>query len=286
MTIATAIRHLAAALESVYDSTEARALARRVVGHRLGLAPHELTLRGAEELTNAEILARIADDQRRLLACEPVQYVLGTAPFLELELAVGPGVLIPRPETEELVQLVAQTLGGAAAPRVLDVGTGSGCIAVGLAQLLPRADVWGMDVSAAAIAIARRNGALVGERVRWLEADVFGEWPAALRDLDAIVSNPPYVPQREAAELAPHVRDFEPHLALFVPDEDPLRYYRRLAEAGRTALRAGGRLWLETHTAYAADVVDLLFDAGYGELGAAEDFTGRPRFVYGCNGEQ
>ena len=215
-----------------------------------------------------------------------MQYVLGTAPFLDLDLEVGPGVLIPRPETEELVQLVVaeckQAHPAVAAPRLLDVGTGSGCIAVALAHYLPRAAVFGLDVSEEALAIARRNGARYGHRVTWLRADIFEDQaPAGAPGggFNAIVSNPPYVPQREAAAMAPHVRDHEPALALFVPDADPLRYYHRLAEVGRQRLRPGGRLYLETHTDYAAAVAALLRRARYHDVRVHDDLTGRPRFV-------
>ncbi|MBC7447747.1 MAG: peptide chain release factor N(5)-glutamine methyltransferase, partial [Hymenobacteraceae bacterium] len=215
--IATFLRSFTADLAAAYDPAEARALARRVLGHRLGLAPHELALSGGKALS-AQQHQRLTDDQRRLLANEPVQYILGTAPFLDLELEVGPGVLIPRPETEELVQLVVAEQRSVLTPRLLDVGTGSGCIAVALGQYLPRADVTGLDVSAEALTIARRNGQRYGDRVRWLQTDVFGELTRATLGgaLDGLISNPPYVPQREAAALAPHVRDHEPALALFV----------------------------------------------------------------------
>ena len=279
-TIAATLRTLTAALETRYDPAEARALARRVMGHRLGRAPHELALSGAQALTT-DGLAQLADDRRRLLAGEPVQYVLGSAPFLDLDLEVGPGVLIPRPETEELVQLVVNEQRAAPAPRLLDVGTGSGCIAVALTHYLPGAMVLGLDVSAVALAIARRNGARYGNRVTWLEKDIFGlvSRETVGGGLDGLISNPPYVPRREQAELAPHVRDHEPALALFVPDDDPLKYYRRLTEVGRLTLRGGGRLYLETHTDYAVVIGDLLTGAGYHMGRVHDDFTGRPRFV-------
>jgi release factor glutamine methyltransferase len=277
-TISIYLRTFSEALTVTYDLPEARALARRVVASRLGWAPHELAMRGSEAVPESR-LALFTDDLRRLLAHEPIQYVLGTAPFLELELEVGPGVLIPRPETEELVQLVIADYKTAHAPRLLDAGTGSGCLAVALAHYLPTAVVTGLDVSADALAIARRNGARYGDSVRWEQADIFEALPAALTELDGIVSNPPYVPQRESAGMAAHVRDHEPALALFVPDDDALRYYRRLAEIGHLGLRPGGRVYLETHIDYATAVADLFAAAGYVMTRVHPDFTGRPRFV-------
>ncbi len=281
--IAATLRTLTTALGVAYAPAEARALARRVVQHRLGLAPHELALRGADPVPGAQ-LATLAEDLQRLLTHEPVQYVLGTAPFLDLDLEVGPGVLIPRPETEELVQLVIAEWQGAgvAAPRLLDVGTGSGCIAVALAHGLPHATMFGLDVSAEALTIARRNGARYGERVTWLRADIFEDVAPIVtsgQGFNAIVSNPPYVPRHEAAAMAPHVRDHEPALALFVPDDDPLRYYHRLVEVGKQLLIPGGRLYLETHTDYAAAVAALLPPAQYHDARVHADFTGRLRFV-------
>lgn len=277
-TIATTLRTFADALACVTTTAEARALARRVLSQRLKLDAHELALRGTEEVA-ASTLPLLANDLCRLLAHEPVQYVVGEAPFLELDIVVGPGVLIPRPETEELAQLVIARLKEVAAPRVLDVGTGSGCLAVAVAHYVPTAEVTGLDVSAEALAIARQNGLRYGNKVRWIEADIFGEPLRDLHGLDAIVSNPPYVPQREAATLQPQVRDHEPALALFVPDHDPLIYYRRLAEVGSLTFSNGGQLFLETHTAYAQAVADVLLRMGYSSVGVGNDFTGRPRFV-------
>ncbi len=288
MTLGAHLTHLTAALTARYDAAEATAIARRVLEQRTGLTAAWLRLRAAEPADPAVAVA-LAADESRLLTGEPVQYVLGTAPFLDLTLEVGPGVLIPRPETEELVQLVVSDLRARSAPdarplRVVDAGTGSGCIAVALGQALPDAAVIGLDISAAALAIARCNGAAHGHRVQWQQVDLLApaaETLFARASLTALVSNPPYVPLRELPTLAPHVRDHEPALALFVPDDDPLRFYHRLAVLGRQWLEPGGRLWLETHTTYAPAVGAALTAAGYAVVQVLSDFTGRPRFVVG-----
>lgn len=280
MLLADQITQLTHALSESYSQPEAAALARRVVSYRLGLNYHDLLLRQRERLDEPTLLV-LDDDLNRLLRREPVQYVLGTAPFLDLELEVGPGVLIPRPETEELVQLIVREQQAASTARIVDIGTGSGCIAVALSWYLPRAEVAGVDVSAEALTVARRNGQRYGENVTWLQADVFSppEELFAAASLDVVVSNPPYVPWSEHAEMAPHVRDHEPALALFVPDDDPLRYYHRLALVGEHWLRPGGHLYLETHTHYASAVGEVLRQGPFAEVRVREDFTGRPRFV-------
>lgn len=280
MLLADQISQLTHALSESYSPPEAAALARRVVSYRLGLNYHDLLLRQRDRLDEPTLLV-LGDDLNRLLRREPVQYVLGTAPFLDLELEVGPGVLIPRPETEELVQIIVREQKAASHARIVDVGTGSGCIAVALSCYLPRAEVAGIDVSADALTVARRNGQRHGDNVTWLQADLFSppEELFAPASLDVVVSNPPYVPWSEQAEMAVHVRDHEPHLALFVPDEDPLRYYHRLALVGEQWLRPGGQLYLETHTNYADAVAEVLRQGAFVEVRVREDFTGRPRFV-------
>lgn len=282
MTLGQQYALLTTALAPRYGQAEAAAIARRVLTYRLGLSDgQQVFLRAADKLSEGSTAA-LADDERRLLRGEPVQYVLGTAPFLDLELEVAPGVLIPRPETEELVQLLVEENRHRPGPlRVLDVGTGSGCIAVAVAHYLPRAEVAGLDVSAEALSVAQRNGARYGDAVQWLLADLFADASDLLgpATLDILVSNPPYIPRGEEPLLAEHVRAYEPALALFVPDDDPLRYYRRLAAVGRHWLRPGGRLYLETHTNYAAAVRALLQATGYAQARVREDFTGRPRFV-------
>ncbi len=283
MTIATQLAHLAQRLSEIYSAPEAASVARWVVGQRLGLENHELLMRQHQAVS--EDTERIfAADLDRLLRREPVQYVLGSAPFLDLELEVAPGVLIPRPETEELVQLIVQDWRAYVGTcRMVDVGTGSGCIAVALAWYLPQAEVAGIDISEEALVIAQRNAARYSGNVTWFSADIFGaaEDLFSPQSLDVLVSNPPYVPLGEWDEMAPHVRDHEPALALFVPDHDPLQYYRRLAEVGTSWLRSGGLVYLETHTLYAAEVAQLFQAAGYAETKVHNDFTGRPRFVTG-----
>ncbi|AYA38959.1 peptide chain release factor N(5)-glutamine methyltransferase [Hymenobacter oligotrophus] len=217
----------------------------------------------------------------RLLQHEPVQYVLGVAPFLDMELLVTPATLIPRSETEELVQLIVQEQASKQGLRVLDVGTGSGCIPIGLARQLPTSQVWGLDISAEALAVAQQNGQRYAPQVQWLQADILQADPPGLeaRSLDVLVSNPPYVRESEQALMRPNVLQYEPHTALFVPDNDPLVFYRRLTNLGRQLLKAGGAIYFEINEALPHETVALLEQAGYQQARALPDLTGRARMV-------
>jgi release factor glutamine methyltransferase len=229
---------------------------------------------------------RVRARLRRRAEGEPLQYVLGHADFFGLRLAVSPAVLIPRPETETLVQEALHVLAEGRRPRLLDVGTGSGCIALALASERPDADVHACDVSAGALAVARANADACGcSGVRFYRADVLAEpfprkGPA---DLDLLISNPPYVPDAEAEALPASVREHEPPTALFTGD-DPLRFYRALAHRAPRMLASGGRLLLEAHAPYAGAVAALLRERGLANVTVTEDAFGRERIVGAANG--
>lgn len=221
----------------------------------------------------------------------PMQYVAGRALFLGRYFRVTPDVLIPRPETEQLVKMAVE----ARPRRVLDCGTGSGCIAVSIALALPESEVVACDVSAAALEVARLNALQQGASVRFLlrsmlEPDAWKdempEQPAAegtdcqpKAGFDLIVSNPPYICASEAKDMEAVVLDSEPHLALFVPDADPLRFYKALSRLGKLLLHTDGGLMLECNTRYAADVALMLEEEGYGKVAVLDDCFGRPRMV-------
>lgn len=218
---------------------------------------------------------------RRRLRHEPLQYILGYTEFFGLRLDVTPDVLIPRPETEELVELALVCLEGRVHPRVLDVGTGSGCIALAVKKARPDAAVYACDVSSSALLVARRNADVNELSVDFREADVLhpGFVDRVPRALDLLVSNPPYVTREEAATLSEAVRSFEPHLALFAGD-DPVVFYRHLARHGRRLLEDGGWMVLETHADYGELVADLLEEAGgYEAVELRQDLAGRDRMV-------
>lgn len=263
-------------LAPLYPKGEVRAIACAVFHDRLGWDAADVMLNRSSGLSESELL-RVYLPLKRLRTGEPLQYVLGTVDFHGSRLHVDPSVLIPRPETEELVDLIIRS---AHQPptRILDIGTGSGCIALALKRAFPAADVIGLDVSTAALEVAANNARSNGLDVEWQAIDVLiGDLPQGTFDL--IVSNPPYVPRSEAVDLAPNVRDHEPHLALFVDDVDPLLFYRVIGRKALPHLAPAGELWFEAHHIHAPSVGGLLERTGYGHVRMIEDLSGAPRII-------
>ena len=272
---------LAQVLQDIYPTPEAQALAALVTEELLAISPLQRRMQ-ADIVVPAAVAARLPAIQRRLLAHEPVQYVLGTAHFSGMELAVTPATLIPRPETEELAQLVARAHAGRPGLTVLDVGTGSGCLALALARALPPpARVVAVDISAEALAVARENAARYAPQVEFQRVDILQEMPAALPPgtLDVLVSNPPYVRASERALMRENVLAWEPATALFVPDDDPLLFYRRLAALAAGLLRPGGSIWLEINEALSAETAALFAAELFESVAELPDFREQPRFV-------
>lgn len=280
MTTQHVIAGLATALQAIYPAPEAQAIAALVAEHLLGLSPMQRRMQAAAPVP-AAVLAQLPALQARLLAHEPVQYVLGTAHFAGLELEVTPATLIPRPETEELVQLVTRAHAGRPGLRLLDVGTGSGCLAIGLARELPGSQVLAVDISAGALAVARRNADRYAPAVQLAQVDILQAMPVGVApaSLDILVSNPPYVRESERPLMRDNVLAWEPATALFVPDHDPLLFYRRLAEVGRQLLRPGGSIWLEINEQLGAETAALYDADSYAQVAVVNDFLDRPRFV-------
>ena len=223
----------------------------------------------------------------RRLRREPLQYVVGHADFYGLRLRVTPAVLIPRPETEEVVEAALGHLRAVKTPWVLDMGTGSGAIALALKHERPDAEVFACDNSEDALAIAAHNADRLALDVSFIHADALA--PAFVEGVpacfDALVSNPPYVPDAEAATLEPEVRDFEPSAALFTGD-DPLLHYRAITGHAARVLKPGGLILFETHTDYADAVCALLAESGYTDTAVKADLSGRPRIVWGWKSDE
>lgn len=283
MTYRDMCRRLAAA----YDEGEAKAIARRVFETRFGLSLADICCGKADCLPESEA-EELEVMTERLASGEPVQYVLGVETFDGREFSVAPGVLIPRPETEELCLLVAKDcrLHAVSAAdrrvksrlRLLDIGTGSGCIAVTLALNVRDAEVTAWDVSPQALEIARANAQKLGASVAFEERDALHP-PHDVERWDVIVSNPPYICDKEKVEMERNVLDHEPHLALFVPDSDPQLFYRAIANYALNALKPAGQLWFEANSAYANDTAAMLQAAGYADVMVQTDGFGRPRFI-------
>jgi len=211
------------------------------------------------------------------LTGEPIQYILGEAPFYGRNFSVSRDTLIPRNETEELVYRILKEnpeLG----LRVLDLGTGTGCIPITLALELQAPEVYALDVSLAALEVARKNAAQLGAQVQFLEGDLLGATPN-LDLFDVLVSNPPYVPFRDQEEMHANVLNFEPHVALFVPDEDPLLFYRAIGSWGQQLLKKGGKLYLEIYEHLSEELVQLLQSMGYTQVNVHQDLNGKNRMV-------
>ena len=263
-------------LRTCYPATEAAALARIVCCEMLGQRVTDFVLN--EPLETDEAQARLLEDTTgRLLRFEPIQYIQGKARFLGRDFHVEPGVLIPRPETEELVEkMLKETPAGA---RILDIGTGSGCIAVTLALEVPDAQVQAWDISETALQVAKENAKAWQASVDFIQRDVLTWEPKEQATWDVIVSNPPYVTEAERADMEPNVLLHEPEGALFVPDEDPLRFYRRIGQLGRQLLVPGGKLYFETNRAYGQETEALLRRQGYTNARTDKDLSGNDRFV-------
>jgi release factor glutamine methyltransferase len=236
-----------------------------------------LQLSSKEEEKLEEVLERLEQH-------EPIQYVLGEAPFYEHVFKVNTAVLIPRPETEELVYLICRRHAQEPGLQLLDIGTGSGCIAISLALCLPGAVVSAVDVSPSALKVAQENARLLGANVQFFETDILEGFQPELSRQDIIVSNPPYVRELEKSLMKANVMNWEPHTALFVKDTDPLLFYRRIAHLAGMHLKEGGWLYFEINEAYGKQVADLLEQQGFMEVEILKDLQKKDRMVQAQRG--
>lgn len=256
-----------------YGEGEARAVVRYLLEVRFGLTMADILCGGLQQVP----LVEIEELMSRLEAGEPVQYVAGKAEFAERLFAVSPAVLIPRPETALLCQWVIDDMAAMQGGHVLDIGTGSGCIAVTLSLALSQVSVEAWDVSADALVVANENNRLLGAQVTFRQEDAL--CPPVRQGLDVVVSNPPYICERERNAMEEHVLLHEPGLALFVPDDDPLRFYRAIAEFSERSLGPDGRLYFEINPVYAESLAILLQEKGFTDIHFKEDQFGKVRFV-------
>jgi release factor glutamine methyltransferase len=265
-------------LEDVYPEQELQNLIYILISHLSGYSRSEIILRKDEELSESKIhFLQLA--VKRLKKHEPVHYITGLAHFHGYEFKVDPSVLIPRPETEELVQWVLDEHQEREKLRILDVGTGSGCIAITLKKKIPGSDITALDVSDQALEVARFNAKKLGAEIDFQYIDIISvESRSTLPNFDIIVSNPPYVTPEDKEKMLPNVTDFEPALALYVED-DPLLFYREIIRFCETHLRYCGHLYFESNEAYADQVAELLKNAGFHKVEIQKDIQGKKRMI-------
>ena len=223
---------------------------------------------------------QLGEAVKRLLSGEPVQYVMGMARFCDLLIKVSPAVLIPRPETEEMVQKICASMPKEKTMRIWDIGTGSGCIAIALAKQFSNAEVIAFDVSEEALQIAKENAESNGAKVTFVQDDIMNPTSDFFtQPVDLVVSNPPYVCDSERASMEANVLDWEPEKALFVPDDDPLRFYRQILALAKKQLNPNGQVWFEINERMGEELVSLCCEMGFSNAEVLEDFAGKPRFV-------
>lgn len=299
MKIAEAERYIKEALTGIYEESEARNIAGLAIEHATSLSKADRLLKKDWALS-ARQLEQLQQDLQRLQQHEPIQYVMNKAWFYGMELFVDNAVLIPRPETEELVEWIVKDVGASGMDvferkpmeadetttlKILDVGSGSGCLALALKKAMPKAEVWGCDISEAALTVARRNGSALDIRVDFQGMNFLD--PAQQKQLptvDIVVSNPPYIPLSGIDSMNPNVVAHEPHTALFVPENDALVFYRALAHFGKHRLHENGRIYMEIHEELGMEVMTFFQQQGYHPVELRKDMQGKDRMVKAVRG--
>lgn len=260
------------------ESREARWIARAILEDLGHTSMTDVVVRADHPVTDW-LRDTVTAAARRVAAGEPVQYVTGIAPFYGMEIHVTPDVLIPRPETAELVDMIVEDAGGKPDLRILDIATGSGCIAIALARNIPFARVSAVDISVRALDVAAANAGRLRAKVDFRPLDILHAPAPEAASQDIIVSNPPYICNSERATMEPSVVDHEPGIALFVPDDDPLLFYNAINRYAAVALVEGGRLYYEINPLHADALVAAMTAAGWADVAVTLDTHGRRRFI-------
>lgn len=278
MTLHEAQQQLITSLYNLYDNREAANIADWVIEHVTGMRKIDRIMHKQSPFPPDQ-LNKIQQYTQELLNHKPVQYVLHEAWFYGMALYVDENVLIPRPETEELVEWVLAEVGSKNNLSILDIGTGSGCIPIALKKKLPQAEIYACDVSEQALAVATKNATTQQKPVQFLQADFLhtATWPT-LPTVDVIVSNPPYIPHHNQSTMLQNVLAYEPHLALFVPNEDPLVFYEAIARFAKEKLRPGGSIFVEIHEDLGEHTKALFESNGFVAV-VKKDLQGKDRMV-------
>ena len=270
------IRNIANQLSSAYDARECNTIARYIVEEMSGMSYTDILVKDTKF---SEVEREKAKEiTKRLLRGEPLQYILGYSYFCDLKICVDNNVLIPRPETEEICRLIIEREQNNS-PRILDVCTGSGCIALAMRNGIKNSKVEGVDISEGALKIAQRNNDLCCCNVDFYKYDVLEDSPKITNSYDIIISNPPYICQFEKEVMAHNVLDNEPHIALFVNDNDPIVFYRKIADLGNSILKSKGKLYFEINPLFVNELREMLLEKGYEDIEIIKDINERNRFI-------
>lgn len=278
MTLLEKNREIKRRLTLVVGEREAYWMARDIIDDILGYSEVELLIKGNEVLSDF-VIGKIDSVVERVERGEPLQYVLGWARFEGNRYMVTPDTLIPRSETQELVDIIISRYGEEKDLRVMDVGTGSGCIAISLARGLKFAQVSAIDISQQALEVARENAKMLKTRVNFECRDALSLTPKRGEKYDIIVSNPPYIAEYEREDMEQNVLDYEPSTALFVPNDDPLRFYRAIASFAVEALSQGGHIYYEINPLFATEMLEMMRGMGYNDIEIINDMQGRKRML-------
>ncbi len=267
-------------LSPFYSKQEIEGISRLIFEKVCGLSRLQFHLNQSETISAAN-LAQIREILTRLIQFEPIQYILGETEFYGSVIKVNPSVLIPRPETEELVDWIISDY-KKMTPSILDIGTGSGCIPIALVKNLPGSVADGWDISMDALLVAKENGAKNRVDIDFCYADILKSiYPSTRRKYDIIVSNPPYITHSEQTLMFKNVIDYEPHIALFVPDKDALIFYRAIADLSIEKLKQGGHLYLEINEKFGNETAELLVSKQFTNIILKKDINGKTRMIKG-----
>lgn len=270
------LQKLRTALRPIYGNCETEAIIRILFHYLKGWNTVDMLIHETEPLSPF-VKSEVDNILERLLRHEPIQYITGEARFHGMEIKVTPDVLIPRPETDELVDIILADNENREDLKVLDVATGSGCIAIALSRNLKFPKVTALEISRKALDIAEENAKNLKAKIDFIHADIFTWQPDSMFDI--IVSNPPYIEESEKAEMEPNVLDYEPHSALFVPDDDPIKFYERIADMACEALSQDGMLYFEINPRSAEIISNYLSSKGFVNIEILRDSFGKQRFI-------
>jgi release factor glutamine methyltransferase len=277
MTLKEAEEYIASGIAHLYDRDEARSIAKLCLQHHTDFDSTGYILNYRMEI-DPGLMEIIEAEMKKLKTGTPIQYITGNAHFYGYDFKVSPAVLIPRRETEELVEKILHENKMKEHLNVLDIGTGSGCIAITLKKKMKNVNVFALDISRDALLVAEENAKALNAEIRFINADIL-EFPSLEIPLDIIVSNPPYILESEKIQMHKNVLENEPHIALFVPENDPLLYYRSICQFAQNTLNKGGKLYFEINERMGDPIIELLSSSGFTDIKVIKDMQGKDRMA-------